>query len=958
MPRTLAKKYLFTPGSSSVGNIKLPGQQDLGELLLIHNVTRGETVYNFTDPTSGATITFDVNDTSSFGALPLNGVSTITLGKDTSTHSPNDDLRIYIEKEAVTFKPADAGHDSVDRLKVVNPTSLIDADFEYGLQLTKWQTFGANRGIPSIFDVPGVDLGATSVSSSGNAPNSTIVVRTNTAHGLNVGNAVSVFGLENDKAEGNFAVLTIPNTTTFTYEAKGQIAQSSLFTTYTNVRPAGFYAGTQLPLASLTSNGSTPSLMTAVTSNPHGLVPGAPIIIVDPTNGSQAYEGNFYVETVPNGTTFTYTAKGFTSSPVLEGIALFARNDSFYIHRPYDGGVILGTSIPIHGLEAKRQTKRYFRYQSGKSIMWSTGGLMAPNLDVNAVYYDSGSKTIDIITDLEHGTQRGAGIILKGINDTGYDNYYYVQEPISSRRFRVSASLDDLPTEATGTLGIRPRIAIKNFTGTRVQSGLMDDTNGLYWEYDGNQLFAVKRFSIFQAAGTVTANPNSFAITGSATRFEEQCKIGDTITLRGMAYRVSSITSNTEMTIVPEYRGVRSVSDLKMSLVQEQKIPQSEFNFDTLDGNGPSGYNLDINKMQMFGIQYSWYGAGYIDYMMRGVDGEWIVAHRTRNNNINDESYMRSGNLPARYEISNYGAVSRLASAMDLSDDPIHVEDVRDFPPSSEEFPVIVMVTSTIDGVVYNELISYTAISGSYLTGITRPVAYQPFVDEEYKLFTGATPKEHPRFSSIIVYNCTCAPTLSHWGSSVIMDGGFDTDRGYQFNVGRNGYSIPTNSTRTIMLFRLAPSVSNTIAGDLGDREVINRSELLLQKLEVTTDERCEIYGVLNPTNIADDIFTFQNSSQVTIGTTNTTQPSFSQYNYQFAGAPQNGELVFRLTTPGGGQKAAIDLSTIKSMNNSVIGGRNTFPDGPDVLAIVGTNLSTVSSSVTDVLLQWTEAQA
>ena len=45
-------------------------------------------------------------------------------------------------------------------------------------------------------------------------------------------------------------------------------------------------------------------------------------------------------------------------------------------------------------------------------------------------------------------------------------------------------------------------------------------------------------------------------------------------------------------------------------------------------------------------------------------------------------------------------------------------------------------------------------------------------------------------------------------------------------------------------------------------------------------------------------------------------------------------------------------------MNNSVIGGRNTFPDGPDVLAIVGTNLSTVSSSVTDVLLQWTEAQA
>jgi hypothetical protein len=176
--------------------------------------------------------------------------------------------------------------------------------------------------------------------------------------------------------------------------------------------------------------------------------------------------------------------------------------------------------------------------------------------------------------------------------------------------------------------------------------------------------------------------------------------------------------------------------------------------------------------------------------------------------------------------------------------------------------------------------------------------------------------------------------------------------------VSRTGFNIGQNQTRTIMLFRLAPSVSNTIAGDLGDREVINRSELLLQKLEVTTDERCEIYGVLNPTNIADDIFTFQNSSQVAIGSTRTTQPSFSQYNFQFSGAPQNGELLFRLTTPGGGQKAEIDLSTIKSMNNSVIGGRNTFPDGPDVLAIVGTNLATGSASSTDILLQWTEAQA
>jgi len=44
-------------------------------------------------------------------------------------------------------------------------------------------------------------------------------------------------------------------------------------------------------------------------------------------------------------------------------------------------------------------------------------------------------------------------------------------------------------------------------------------------------------------------------------------------------------------------------------------------------------------------------------------------------------------------------------------------------------------------------------------------------------------------------------------------------------------------------------------------------------------------------------------------------------------------------------------------MNNSIIGGRYTFPDGPDVLAIVITNTQG-GTCVADFLLQWSEAQA
>ena len=37
-------------------------------------------------------------------------------------------------------------------------------------------------------------------------------------------------------------------------------------------------------------------------------------------------------------------------------------------------------------------------------------------------------------------------------------------------------------------------------------------------------------------------------------------------------------------------------------------------------------------------------------------------------------------------------------------------------------------------------------------------------------------------------------------------------------------------------MIRLAPSVSNAIVGDLGERELLNRAQLLLQGLEITSE--------------------------------------------------------------------------------------------------------------------------
>jgi len=43
------------------------------------------------------------------------------------------------------------------------PQSMLDADFEYGLQPTKWQAIAVARGYPSIYEIPGTDQDVTSI---------------------------------------------------------------------------------------------------------------------------------------------------------------------------------------------------------------------------------------------------------------------------------------------------------------------------------------------------------------------------------------------------------------------------------------------------------------------------------------------------------------------------------------------------------------------------------------------------------------------------------------------------------------------------------------------------------------------------------------------------------------------------------------------------------------------------
>jgi hypothetical protein len=385
--------------------------------------------------------------------------------------------------------------------------------------------------------------------------------------------------------------------------------------------------------------------------------------------------------------------------------------------------------------------------------------------------------------------------------------------------------------------------------------------------------------------------------------------------------------------------------------VVEQRTPQPQFSRDTIDGNGPSGFSADLTKMQMIGIQYTWYGAGFIDYMMRGGDGNWVYAHRYRQNNVNDQAYMRTGNMPVRYEIVNETsvAVSALSQKVEIADQTIYLGDDTTYWPS--------FGTVLID----NELISYGQKGSFQLTNCTRAANLTYNIADIRRIFTaGDLATTHSANTSVILVSTTCTPSLTHWGSAFLMDGNFDNDRGYYFNFQYNNTTtLSVGANPTVFYFlRLAPSVSNGIVGDLGVRELLNKAQFLLQKLDVSAigpNSTINIQGILNPSG-------FENSSFVWFPINSTgqgSQPSFTQVAY----APPtgsytigSGERIFSMIAAGG-TITTLDLSSLKELNNSIIGGTRNFPDGPDTLMIIAQAFTApVTSAV--VNLYWSEAQA
>lgn len=638
-----------------------------------------------------------------------------------------------------------------------------------------------------------------------------------------------------------------------TITAGGVIQTASVTGTAITVPTKDFVSAITIsePTTSQIANGNTSITFTAIATievtftTAHGFVPGSTITTSISSSGTNAQlaAGPYFVESVPTATSLRYTARAAGNIDNTLVGQVYGRPDSFFIHRPFDGGVQLGTAGPAHCATAIRMSKKYIRYQSGKGVMYNTGALFAPSYDIRSITA-SGTAIGSIITittdDTDHGCQVGGVVTISGVSSTGYNGTYTVATITNERTLTFIA--DKVLETSSPVLGSPCLLSTKNWHGATVRSGIFDDQNGMFYQYDGLRMAVGRRSSTFQVAGTISINANSNLVTGVNTRFTQQLAAGDRIVIRGMTHIISKIDTDTSMTVCPDFRGTTNVSSVKITKTIDLIIPQEDWNLDSCNGAGPSGYNIDVTKMQMIGIQHTWYGAGFIDFMLRGPEGNYVFAHRFRNSNVNPEAYMRTGNQPVRYEVINEGARGRLSAEMTSSQTtiPMSEDDCYWFPNS---------------GTVYidNELISYTGNTGTTLTGCTRGTVLTQFVAGSTRTFSGGTNLPHSIRSGVILVSNTITPIISHWGSAFMIDGQFDSDRGYIFNYAATGISVSLDKN-TAFLIRLAPSVSNAIVGDLGEKELLNRAQLLLSSISISSDSvagggAIVIEGVLNPIN-------------------------------------------------------------------------------------------------------------
>ena len=849
-------------------------------------------------------------------------------------------------------------YDAVDKMRVSTPQSLIDTDFEYGQQPTKWEQISLENNRQSLYYLPSASLPVSAI--TGNQANTYQLVIT-FASNVTVATGTPFFIEDtiDPNAQGWAYVVTgVSAGTSITVQVANSVTTVNNYSAATTYCYQGYtYSNCAFALTGTTAFTFTGSTVTCTTSFPHGLSAGSSIYITGTTGPTTATQinGAQTVATTPSATTFTFTNVNGTPSTTIANTAgqsnLYARPVGWVDCHAYDGSVNFTAGAGVPNQQLFRQTRRYFRYQSGKGIQFSTGTILKPQIAFTTL--TSSGTTVTVTSKTPHNLTINTYVQVNGFDQSAYNGIFRITSVPTALTFTYTALSTPTATTATSTVPLIPHVSPYSWYGSSNKIGFFDSQNGIFFQFDGQTLYCVLRNSVNQITGTVTATQNSSLVTGSGTQFTTQLIVGDYIVIRGQTHRVLTITSDTQLYVTPEYRGA-TIANALVSRVVETKIPQSQW-WDVCDGSGsasnPSGYNLDLTKVQMFYMDYSWYGAGVARFGFRATSGAIIYVYGFQNNNVQYQAYMRSGNLPSHYEQNNVLPLTTLTASVGVSDTTINVLSTSGFNPAGGTARIVGNGTS---GVI--EYISYTGLTSTSLTGATRGATGG----------AAATAFTYSATAPIAVEYASpdTAAQLSHWGSSVVMDGGFTNDVSLIFNYGMTSAVSTSSATAVpIMAIRVAPSVDNGTVGTLGVKEIINRLQLQMREIAMLTTTSYLVQFILN--GIIGGTSGFTSFASPTQNNTNTSSIVQVATNTNTATTITGGESIAAFFTNTAGQ-TTLDLTAVAPFGNCILGGglsntvptsqAGTYPDGPDILYVTVSQIG--SNGTAFARLSWQESQA
>jgi hypothetical protein len=164
--------------------------------------------------------------------------------------------------------------------------------------------------------------------------------------------------------------------------------------------------------------------------------------------------------------------------------------------------------------------------------------------------------------------------------------------------------------------------------------------------------------------------------------------------------------------------------------VNETRVLQANWNIDKLDGNGPSGFTLDISKAQILWFDIEWLGLGTVRAGFV-INGAFIHCHSFHHANLITSTYITTASLPLRYEITNVGTTASSSTLKQVCSTVLSeggyelrgaqsaigtpVASPRDLTNASNEYPVVsIRLKSTrLDAIVILTALSIMGITNN-----------------------------------------------------------------------------------------------------------------------------------------------------------------------------------------------------------------------------------------------------